>query len=270
MSWIIFIIMLFLFLESENHAAADEKKAEHNEMIQLRIMSYNIHHGEGEDGIQDLERISDIVRKSNIDIIGIQEVEKHWSQRTFFEDQAKMIANRLGMYYTYAANLDKKPLREGEPRRQYGTAILSKYPIVASNHHLLTKSGKNEQRGLLETIININGVYLNFYNVHLALTIAEREAQVREILDIVNQSNGPKIIVGDFNDTPDSNIIKRMKLIYHDVFAENNKPTFPAKEPQMRIDYIFISKELKVIESNVIRTFASDHVPISAVIGMNP
>jgi hypothetical protein len=40
------------------------------------------------------------------------------------------MADRLGMFYTYAANLDREPLNAGEPRCQYGTAILSNYSMT--------------------------------------------------------------------------------------------------------------------------------------------
>ena len=85
------------------------------------------------------------------------------------------------MHYTYAPNLDRDPLNPGEHRRQYGTAVLSKYPIIYSKNHPLTKIGNTEQRGLLETTINIKGHHVKVYNTHLALTPAERIIQVREI-----------------------------------------------------------------------------------------
>ncbi|WP_350278838.1 hypothetical protein [Kribbella sp. HUAS MG21] len=40
------------------------------------------------------------------------------------------------MNYVFAANLDWDPPEPGKPRRQYGTLVLSKYPIVDSRNTL--------------------------------------------------------------------------------------------------------------------------------------
>ncbi|WP_235714609.1 endonuclease/exonuclease/phosphatase family protein [Neobacillus dielmonensis] len=146
-----------------------------------------------------MKRIAKTIEDEGADVIGLQEVDNHWSERSDFQDQAKWLAERMGMFYVYAANLDKAPLNEGESRRQYGTAILSKYPILHSENHSLTKIGKTEQRGLLEATINVKGNQLHFFNTHLALTTAERHIQTQEIIDIAGQSEGPKVIMGDFN-----------------------------------------------------------------------
>ena len=155
-------------------------------------MSYNIHHAADEKNVLDLERIAKVIEDSGAEIIGLQEVDNHWSTRSNLEDQAKWLADRLDMHYTYAANLDLEPLNPGEPRRQYGTAVLSKYPIIHEENYSLTKIGNTEQRGLLETVINVKGHHLKFYNTHLALTSAEREIQVKEINEIASKTEGPK------------------------------------------------------------------------------
>jgi len=240
---------------------------EHGEPVKLKVMSFNIHHAVGEDNVLDLERIARIIEESNTDIVGLQEVDNHWSSRSDFQDQAKLLAERLGMFYTYAANLDYEPLNEGDERRQYGTAILSKYPIIASENHSLTKIGNTEQRGLLEATINVKGNHLHFYNTHLALTSAEREIQINEVVKIANQSEGPKVILGDLNATPESNEMKAMYANYLDVFADQPTAfTYSAENPTKRIDYIFTSNDIETVNTEVIQSLASDHLPITAEI----
>ncbi|WP_299092807.1 endonuclease/exonuclease/phosphatase family protein [uncultured Metabacillus sp.] len=180
-SAIAFMMIFQLDLSNKSYAK------EHGTTVNVKVMSFNIHHAEGIDGVLDLERIAKIIEDADAEIIGLQEVDNHWSERSNFQDQAKWLAERLGMYYTYAANLDRDPLNEGDPRRQYGTAILSKYPIISSENHLLTKIGNTEQRGLLDAMINVKGNHLHFFNTHLALTSAEREIQVNEIHAIASK-----------------------------------------------------------------------------------
>ncbi|WP_226529002.1 endonuclease/exonuclease/phosphatase family protein [Metabacillus niabensis] len=259
---IVFAVLL-LVLGFSNNTFADG----HGKPVNINVMSFNIHHAVGEDDVLDLERIAKIIEGSNTDIVGLQEVDNHWSSRSDFQDQAKLLAERLGMFYTYAANLDYEPLHDGDERRQYGTAILSKYPILSSENHCLTKIGNTEQRGLLEVTINVKGNHLHIYNTHLALTSTEREIQINEVVEIANQSEGPKVILGDLNATPESIEMKSMYAHYLDVFADQPTAyTYSAENPTKRIDYIFTSNDIETVNTEVIQSLASDHLPITAEI----
>ena len=89
-----------------------------------------------------------LFEQSGADVIGLQEVDRHWDVRSNWVDQPAWFAQRLKMHYAYAANLDLPPVNPGEPNRQYGTAILSRYPIKAFNNTLLPKYPAGEHRGL--------------------------------------------------------------------------------------------------------------------------
>ncbi|NGP45577.1 endonuclease/exonuclease/phosphatase [Bacillaceae bacterium SIJ1] len=232
-------------------------------ILNVKVMSYNVHHAVGEDGVLDMDRIADVIRQSGAEIIGLQEVDRHWSERSDFVDQAKALADALGMHYVFGANLDFDPLAEGDERRQYGTAILSTYPILDSENVLLNSNG--EQRGLLRTKINIRGEHIQFYNTHLGLSTEERERQTAEIMQTSQTFSGPSIIVGDFNAEPDDVELDNITAEYEDAFADNNEAyTYSAANPTTRIDYIFHSDELNLQGAEVIDTLASDHLPIVA------
>ena len=42
----------------------------------IRVMTYNIHHGEGVDGNVDIDRIAKVIRDANADIVALQEVDR--------------------------------------------------------------------------------------------------------------------------------------------------------------------------------------------------
>ncbi|MCM3628160.1 endonuclease/exonuclease/phosphatase family protein [Paenibacillus glycanilyticus] len=272
-SSVLLMSMIPMFSLSSESYASDFKKGKETT---IKVMEYNIHHAEGMDDILNLNRIGDVIKSSDADIIGLQEVDNHFSTRSNFEDQARWLANYLGMHYQFAANLDNDPLNAGEPRRQYGTVILSKYPILSSENHLLDNTHyPAEQRGLAKTVINVKGNHINFYNTHLDnKTPEERDIQVNEILSIVNQDNGTSILVGDFNATPDSPEIIKMSAQYHDTFAElglNDAYTsyYYSDKPNRRIDYIYTSDDVKIKAGKVIDTIAADHLPITAELVIN-
>jgi endonuclease/exonuclease/phosphatase family metal-dependent hydrolase len=140
-------------------------------------MSFNIHHGADDDDDLDLAAIARDIRASGADIIGLQEVDRH-KPRSDFVDQSAWLARHLGMYFAYGANVDRPPKKGQTKRRQYGTAVLSKYKIVSSRNYLLRNvrydKDPSQQRGLLETVIDLGRVQLRFYNTHLDHQRAEQ------------------------------------------------------------------------------------------------
>ena len=122
--------------------------------VSTTVMSYNIHHAVGIDGQLSLQRIADVIRDSGAEIVGLQEVDRHYGERSDFKDQAKELAGLLGYHYAYGANLDLEPGEGQTNNRQYGTAIVSKYPILRSENTWLSSFGK-EQRGVLHAVINL-------------------------------------------------------------------------------------------------------------------
>lgn len=239
--------------------------------VKLRTMSYNIHHGVGMDDVLDLDRIAKVIAEAKPDIVGLQEVDKHYSGRSNWEDQGKYLAEKLDMHYAYGVNLNVDPISQSPlmEQRQYGTAILSKYPIEAYENIHLDSMGK-EQRGLLRATILVDGVRVHFYTTHLGLTPEERTVQVKQVLELVAQQQGPSIIVGDFNAWSLSKAMKPILSQYWDAFAKKSYAnTSHSKFPYQRIDYILAKADrVHFSAQKVIRTIASDHLPIVADIAL--
>jgi endonuclease/exonuclease/phosphatase family metal-dependent hydrolase len=72
---------------------------------ELRVMCFNIHHGVGLDGRLDLERIARVAESQAAEVVGLQEVDRHFSTRSDFVDQARWLADRLSMHVVFGANL---------------------------------------------------------------------------------------------------------------------------------------------------------------------
>lgn len=240
--------------------------------VNVRVMSFNIHNGADASDDLDLAATADAIHRSGAEVIGLQEVDRHKSRRSDFVDQTAWLAHRLGMYSVFGANVDHKPRRGQTERSQYGTAILSKYPILSSRNHLLTnipyKKDPSEQRGLLETVIDFDGVSVGFFTTHLDHKRGEqRSGQVRQILAIMAASKRPTVLVGDFNAVPDAPEIRPVILQFTDVFAAlglTQAYTFPGDEPSRRIDYILTRGRIEERHAGVVDTDASDHLPVTA------
>ncbi|MGI5289003.1 endonuclease/exonuclease/phosphatase family protein [Nonomuraea polychroma] len=233
----------------------------------IRVATFNIHHARGVDDKLNLERVADVIRTGEADIVGLQEVDRHWSERSEFADQASWLAERLHMHVVYGANLDLDPLTPGAPRRQYGTAILSRYPILDWDNTLLPRYEGHEQRGLLRARIQVRGVPVQVFNTHLQHNDAnERLEQVRAIQPLVAREE-PVVLAGDLNARPDAPEIRALSETLTDAWpraGQGDGYTYPATGPNARIDYVFTSPDVRVESAAVVQSDASDHLPLFA------
>lgn len=247
--------------------------------MRLKVVTFNIRHGRGMDGRQDLSRTIEAIRQCGADLVGLQEVDRHYGPRSGWEDQPALLAESLGLHVTYGANLDLGPVPErGGLRRQYGNAILSRFPITYSYNHklpqVITPGSWNEARGLLEAHIRLEGRTVRLFNTHLGLARRERVAQIRYLLNLYRSSDEACIITGDFNAVPGSAEMLPIRLALRDAYSEvhgghhvGTLLTGDGKSgavPVRCIDYIFCSPEFRAVGAATLSTYASDHLPLTA------
>ncbi|MFD7159851.1 endonuclease/exonuclease/phosphatase family protein [Kribbella sp. NPDC059898] len=234
----------------------------------MRTLTFNIHHGVGVGGKLDLERVAQTIEASGADVAGLQEVDKYFAARSNWEDQPSWLAARLKMNQVFAANLDWDPPEPGKPRRQYGTLVLSKYPIVDSRNTLLPLHAGSEQRGLLEALIDVDGTPLRFADTHLTTdNDGERLEQANAVVELLEDAPEATLLVGDLNAVPSSAEVKTLTAQWADTWREKGfGPGFtnPVPLPARRIDYQLHSSQLVPTAASVLLRFASDHYPVAA------
>lgn len=240
------------------------------EPITFRVLTYNIHHGEGMDGKIDLERIADVIRRSQADLVALQEVDRGVG-RSGGVDQPAKLAALTDMQAVFEKNID---VQGGE----YGNAVLSRFPVVSHQNHSLPNVPGNEQRGLLEVRVQIDGEKLAFCVTHFdhQANDGERIASVAALRELIgNWEETPVIVAGDLNATPESRVVRQMRSFLRDTSmdAKAESPSFPADAPDRQIDYIFYKAlaGLRSAEHHVMpESVASDHRPVVAAFTLDP
>jgi len=158
----------------------------------MKLVTYNIHYGKGQDGRFDLERIAEAI--TGADIIGLQEVDRYW-RRSGDVDQALALATLLpGYFWVYGPGYDapaciKHPeianADERGRRRQHGNMILSRWPVLSSRVLSLPKARPSQfcqLRVMLEAVINSPGGALRVGCTHLCHISSEtRLPQVEQV-----------------------------------------------------------------------------------------
>ena len=218
----------------------------HGQIEHLRVGSYNIIHGEYVD--LDFTVIAKDIVDAGLDIVGLQEVDQLTS-RNKFQDTVGIIAEEAGFpYYAFTKALN---LGGGE----YGTAILSKYPIKSHESFLLPITGDHEQRALGHAVLDVNGITVDFYNTHLG------EDQTQQFGFLAEQLQGKEkyILTGDFNNNgyqqfkrlPNSN----MSITPTDAVTGNYNTVFNSSKV---IDHIVYSTGIELLYKESVNNKETD------------
>ncbi len=225
----------------------------------LRVLSYNIHHAEGVDGVLDLKRIASTIDGVRPDIVALQEVDV-LVKRSKSVDQAAELAKLTGMQALFGGNIE---LQGG----QYGNAILTKQSLALVANHRLPNIDQGEQRGVLEATTTFQGKSLRILATHF-----DHRRDPRERLESIAQVNAlahkqpqqPTLLIGDLNASFESDVLQQAIKVW-DRTNRESLPTIPVNRPERQIDFVlsFPKGAWEVVEARVLdEAVASDHRPI--------
>ncbi len=232
----------------------------------LRILTYNIYHGEATDGTVDMDLFASIINEVNPDLVALQEVDKN-ARRTGIIDITEELSKRTGLKGYFIKHRD---FQGGE----YGNAILSRFPVT--DIHVIEgyKTGESGITIPFATVQLSKKRQLVFNCTHLSTRPEDRKAQVRQLLDYYNASdNVPMIITGDLNAEPHH---EEIEMLLHEFYEADTtyQYTFSSRAtPTKKIDYILYPRrgQWKVLETRVLcRGDASDHCALLAVVNYRP
>lgn len=265
-------------LNTNNHRRlqiGDVNNRESLNKVKIRVVTYNIHRAIGLDRRFQPERIVNILKDHDPDIVLLQEVDEG-APRSREQDMAREIAAALNFAH-YAAGHNVS-LRKG----RYGNATLSRHPIVRERNIDLT-IGDHKRRGCQHTTIEIDTApgmphRVEVFNLHLGLSPLERQRQsgvlmrTREFQDIDDQATC--IVAGDFNDW-----LSRLRALYVEGMSLRcatdketrlrTRPikTYPSFAPRGGLDRIYFRGNNLRCESafscrHQLARVASDHLPV--------
>ena len=229
----------------------------------LRVLTYNIHHGEGVDGKVDLQRQADVIRAAKPDIVALQEVDDR-TMRTGKIDQTTELARMTGLHGRFVHQLDFEGGR-------YGQAILSRIPISDVTLHWLPGTPDRERRMAGMVTFEFHATTIRFVTTHLHHNSDEtRKDQARELNRLFAADDEQQLLTflaGDFNAVPQS---EPLELLNERWESATNSPatlTFPAARPERQLDYILFRPlgGANVLTASVLdESVASDHRPLLA------
>lgn len=234
---------------------------------ELRVMTYNIHHANppSKNGYIDVAAVAKVIKEQHPDLVALQEIDVNTKRSGL--NEAAQLASQTGMNFYFAKAIDY----DGG---FYGIAVLSKFPLLNGRTIALptlpSTNGEPRVLAVAEAKISDNKTIL-FASTHLDAQRDDqnRLAQIRVIVDSLSKLNGPIIIGGDFNATPESEVIKIFDQHFTRTCITGCGNTIPQINPKKTIDFIGFrgDDKLKVISHKVVdERYASDHLPVVATI----
>jgi endonuclease/exonuclease/phosphatase family metal-dependent hydrolase len=229
-------------------------------MSQLRIASYNVHRAIGRDRRTNQQRILDVLREVDADVVALQEVEA----RDGGADMLAWLGEQLGFRAIPGTTLIR---HDGH----FGNGILSRFPVRAVHHCDLSWRGREPRAAIAADLDFTDGEPLRFVATHLGLRPAERRDQVTRLLKLFTDRPFERaVLVGDLNEWF---LWGRPLRRLHRYFKRTPcPPTFPSSMPFLSLDRVWTHPRSLLTKLTVHRSplarMASDHLPIVATLDM--
>jgi endonuclease/exonuclease/phosphatase family metal-dependent hydrolase len=231
----------------------------------IRVLTYNIHHGEGMDGEFDLPRLARVIESVQPDLVALQEVDQG-TQRSSGVHQLTQLGRLTRMHAAFGKAMD---FQGGG----YGVGVLSRWPLRRTETHSLPDPPDREPRTSLTVAVRVGrtGPLVQFTSTHLdsGRDLANRMAQASELNNFLVRDDGvPAILAGDLNSQLQTQVLQILETSWSNVSPEDPPPAVPTGRPG-RVDHVLVRpfSGWKVIESTVVDApIASDHRPVLVVL----
>ncbi len=242
--------------------------------MDLKVITYNIHKAIGVDRRFRPERIVEILRHYEADVVLLQEVDEG-VPRSRELNLAHELATAAG--YPHFALGHNVSLRKG----RYGNATLSRFPILRERNIDLTLQESWIRRGCQHTTLDLGEGrrHLEVFNLHLGLAAGERRRQFELLVRSQEFSNlqrqTPILVGGDFNDWRSLLLPLFNNGLGFACATERRSagpyrciPTYPSVAPQGGLDRLYFRGPLHLDSAYRCRLqvarLASDHLPVIA------
>ncbi len=221
----------------------------------LTVMTWNLQSGFALDDSWSLERQAQVIEAEEPDVLILQEVSRGWLV-TSYADELLWLSRRLDMPYAWGP-------ASGDDL--WGNAMLSRAPLddVAVLHY---RSTENLTRSAVRATVATSGGDVWVIGTHLDNPDDAGTVRLEQVDQLVafRGARQPAIVAGDLNATPDSDVVHTLKSSGLVDSGANFGADAATSEDERRIDYIFATPDLALLDAHIVETAASDHRAVVA------
>jgi endonuclease/exonuclease/phosphatase family metal-dependent hydrolase len=203
-----------------------------------------------------LPELTTFIKSVDPDIVGLIEIDTG-SIRSRKVNQAEKIASDLGMNTSYETKYGSKSLNQILPIiRKQGNAFMAAARVHGETFHYF-------DTGIKRLIIELEMREFAVFLVHLSLKYRHRHLQLRHLYDLIEKTEKPVIVAGDFNTFWGENEIYLFKRAAGLKSANVDCiPTYPSRSPRKELDFILFQEGINVTNFEVPQVRYSDHLPL--------
>lgn len=204
----------------------------------------------------DISLMTKVIENAGADIIGLNEV---YGPGENIPAQSDVIADSLRLHSYFGGAIIHR-------NRPFGNALLAKKRWENIRTIPIPDPPRNSEE-YYESRIIIKAEFADFtvLSSHFGLAKSEQQNAVETLLNVIRNTSGPLIVMGDLNMEPYTPTMQPLFSLLQNTL-EINIPSFPSGEPKKRIDYIFVSKEFSILDAAILPIVASDHLPHVATV----
>jgi endonuclease/exonuclease/phosphatase family metal-dependent hydrolase len=203
-----------------------------------------------------LPELTTFIKSVDPDIVGLIEIDTG-SIRSRKVNQAEKIASDLSMNTSYETKYGSKSLNQLLPIvRKQGNAFMAAARVHGETFHYF-------DTGIKRLIIELEMQDFAVFLVHLSLKYRHRHLQLRHLYDLIEKTEKPVIVAGDFNTFWGENEIYLFKRAAGLKSANVDCiPTYPSRAPRKELDFILYQEGINVTHFEVPQVRYSDHLPL--------
>lgn len=239
--------------------------------MKLSVLQWNVLYKEA------AENILKLIREVDADIVCLQELTRDSDMNPKIDIPALIEA--LGYQSHYFVTLTEESFVMGD-------GIFSKYHII-SRAVEYTHRGKDlpnydnayadEPRAYLEAKVNLDEKNLTIGTTHLSysprfIPNPARQKEDEKFVSLVSNNHKRFVFTGDFNALPEGKLVQTLLGQFRHAGPNFSRKTwttkpftydgFEANTLDWRLDYVFVTPDIKVLSSKIIQTDYSDHLPV--------
>jgi endonuclease/exonuclease/phosphatase family metal-dependent hydrolase len=203
-----------------------------------------------------LPEITRFIRDVDPDIVGLIEVDTG-SIRSRMVNQAEKIAADLRMNTSYETKYGSRSINQVLPIvRKQGNAFMAAQRVHGEKFHYF-------DTGIKRLIIELEMEDFAVFLVHLSLKYRHRHLQLRRLHDLIEATEKPVIVAGDFNTFWGENeIYLFMRAAGLKSANVEGLPTYPSRSPRKELDWVLHQDGIRVNSFEIPDVRLSDHLPL--------
>ncbi len=231
--------------------------------VEVRVLSFNIHHGEDKWGSSNLREVVKIIRDQKPQLVALQAIDSLLQEDGTLNFQLRRLATQVGMYYVYAAS-------DRISNGSQGVGLLSVWPFENTQQIAMPHSYGADPRMMLCGLVSpTKGMNFRVCTVRMEYaSVFDRAMQSAYVNHMLTPSIQPVVLAMDMGARPNEQPYFSYRKDWIDAAKGSYLPTWTEGISGDRLDYIMVLRNTRVrVKSyNVVREYpdASDHFPISA------